>query len=206
MQTDPRFLNKTFNQGSIQAYLNDYVHALSECLRSVSAEALDSSCQLMAKVRASGGRIFTGGNGGSAAISEHLCCDWMKGTHLEGKSSLYLHSLTSNTALVTAIANDRGYDQIFSYQLELMGINANDLVVLVSSSGNSTNVVRAAEYAKSKGCPVIGLTGFSGGKLKALADVSLHASFDNYGIVEDVHQILMHNLAQFHDLESRKGM
>jgi phosphoheptose isomerase len=93
---------------------------------------------------------------------------------------------------------------VFSYQLELQDLTAQDLLVLVSSSGNSGNVVKAAEYAKSKGCPVIGLTGFSGGKLKSLAGISLHVAFDNYGIVEDAHQILMHNLAQFHDLECRK--
>ncbi len=202
---DPRFLNKTFNQSSIQSYFSDYINALSDGLKSVSTEALDSAHQLMRKTRKAGGRIFSGGNGGSSSISEHLCCDWMKGTHLEGKPSLKVQSMTSNVAILTAIGNDRGYDQIFSYQLEMAGLAASDLVVLVSSSGNSPNIVKAAEYAKSKGTPIIGLTGFSGGKLKGLASVSLHVAFENYGLVEDAHQVLMHNLAQFHDLESRKG-
>lgn len=202
---DPKFRNKTFNQSSISSYLTEYTQALLKSLETVDREALDSACQLMKKVRAEGGRIFVGGNGGSSAISDHLCCDFMKGTHQEGKPGLHVNSLSSNTALFTALANDMGYEHVFSYQLELQGLTSKDLLILVSSSGNSANILKAAEYAKSKGCAVIGMTGFSGGKLKAMAQVSLHVAFDNYGIVEDAHQVLMHNLAQFHDLEARKG-
>jgi phosphoheptose isomerase len=111
--------------------------------------------------------------------------------------------LTSNTALLTAIANDFNYSQTFSFQLELANLTADDVVLLISSSGNSENVIQAAEFAKAKGVKVIGLTGFSGGKLKTTADISLHIDCDNYGVVEDCHQSIMHVLAQFHDLQTR---
>ena len=142
----------------------------------------------MLKTRTEGGRIFAAGNGGSAAISEHLSCDWQKGVHVAGKACLKVHCLTSNTSLFTAIANDYGYDKSFAFQLELAELEKRDVVLLISSSGNSENVVQAMRFAKEKGCKVIGMSGFSGGKLKAESDISLHVPFDNYGLVEDGHR------------------
>jgi len=200
---DPRFKNKTFNHESIRHYLTDYSTQLSECLATVSQENLQAAASLMQKTRSTGGRVFVAGNGGSAAISEHLSCDWQKGVHLDGKKNLKVQCLTSNTSLLTAIANDYGYSESFSYQLELADLTPNDIVLLISSSGNSENISRAATLAKEKGCQIIGLTGFSGGKLKDLADVALHIPFSNYGLVEDAHQVLMHVLAQYHDIQNR---
>jgi D-sedoheptulose 7-phosphate isomerase len=201
---DPRFKNKTFNTESIRHYLTDYSAQLEECLKSVSQEKLNAAALLMHEVRNNKGRVFVAGNGGSAAISEHLSCDWQKGVHLEHMNGLKVQCLTSNTALLTAIANDYGYDQAFSYQLEFADVTKEDLVLLISSSGNSDNIIKAALFAKNKGCKVIGLTGFTGGKLKDLADVSLHIPFSNYGLVEDGHQVLMHVLAQYHDIQNRQ--
>ncbi len=206
MQKDPRFRNRTFNHETIRSYLSDYSSALQNCLDSVSHEALSAASQLMRETRANGGRIFVGGNGGSAAIAEHLSCDWEKGCHLSGKKGLHVHCLTSNTALLTAISNDFGYAESFAYQLELAEPTPKDVVLLISSSGNSENVIKAAEMAQSKSCTIIGLTGFTGGKLKAMANISLHIPFENYGLVEDAHQVLMHVLAQFHDLKNREGI
>lgn len=205
MQKDPRFRNKTFAQETIRAYLSDYTATLQECLASVPQTALDAASQLMREVRSKDARIFVAGNGGSAAISEHLGCDWQKGVHLAGMNTLKVQSLTSNTSLLTAIANDFGYSESFAYQLELAQLTAQDAVVLISSSGNSENIVKAAEFAKGKGAKVLALTGFSGGKLKGMANVSLHIPFENYGVVEDAHQVLMHTLAQFHDIKNREG-
>jgi phosphoheptose isomerase len=144
----------------------------------------------------SGARVYVAGNGGSASIANHLTCDWMKGTHVTGKPALKVHSLGSNGTLLTAIANDFGFEESFAHQVELLG-EAGDLLVLISSSGNSANIVRALEVARLKRMKIIGLTGFTGGKLKELCDVSLHVPVHNYGIVEDTHQSLMHCLAQF---------
>lgn len=203
MQKDPRFKNRSFNSQSPHAYLSDYAKSLQQGLASVEPASLDAASQLLSNVRQSGGRIFVAGNGGSAAISEHLSCDWQKGVHVHGQANLQVQCLTSNTALLTAIANDFGYSEAFSFQLELADLTKKDAVLLISSSGNSENIVKAAELAKSKGCPVIGLSGFSGGKLKAAADISLHIPCENYGVVEDCHQSIMHILAQYHDLKNR---
>lgn len=109
-----------------------------------SCAVFKSGQQLLVDIRKSGGRIFSAGNGGSAAISEHLGCDWHKGVHKMGCQGLQVHNLTANSSLLTAVANDFGFDRAFSYQLELAGLTSKDAVVLISSSGNSANVVEAA--------------------------------------------------------------
>lgn len=206
MQNDPKFLNITFAHDSVRAYLNDYAAHLERALESVTPEALDAAAQELMRARLEEGRIFAAGNGGSAAITLHLGCDWQKGVHTSGHSTPHVNCLAANPALLTAIANDFGYEKSFAFQLEMANLKAKDLVVLISSSGNSENILQAAQYTKSKGAKVIGLTGFSGGKLKQFADISLHIPFDNYGLVEDCHQVLMHVLAQFHDLSFRKRL
>lgn len=203
MQKDPRFRNQTFDLASISLYLKDYADHLTTALKSIPEAHLNSAREALLKVRQQGGRIFTAGNGGSAAICEHLGCDWHKGVHYDGLSSMKVHSLVSNSALLTAISNDFGYEKSYSYQLQLMDLEPRDVVLLISSSGNSPNIVDAALYARTKGTTVIGFTGFSGGKLKEMSDVSLHVDFNNYGLVEDAHQVLMHVLAQYHDGEFR---
>ena len=100
----------------------------------------------------------------------------------------------SNPALFSAIANDFGYQEVFAIQLRSVATSA-DVLVLVSSSGDSANIVAAARAAREIGIPVIGLTGFSGGRLREMADVSVHVPADRYGLVEDAHQVLMHVIA-----------
>ncbi len=204
MHKDSQFLNQAFNQDTARSYLSDYANVLHEKLKAIPAQSLDAALQLIANARRNGNTVFVGGNGGSAAIAEHLSCDWQKGVHVPGGKSLKVHSLSSNMPLLTAISNDLGYDRSFSFQLELADLKADDVVVLISSSGKSENIVKAAQVAKSRGCKIIGLTGFSGGALKDTADVSLHVPFENYGVVEDAHQVIMHVLAQYHALQFRK--
>lgn len=149
----------------------------------------DDSCEVASALRTSLGRIYTFGNGGSASIAEHMACDWMKGTN----GMFQVVSLSSNGPLLSAIANDCGYDQTCAKQLEWQA-NPEDIVVLISSSGKSENIVKAAEMALFLGCELIGFTGFSGGPLKELADISVHISSDDYGIVEDYHSTVMHQV------------
>ncbi|HIF39122.1 MAG TPA: SIS domain-containing protein [Gemmatimonadetes bacterium] len=113
------------------------------------------------------------------------------------------HSLSSESSVVTAFANDFGYDKVFSGQLRMLG-STGDLLILISSSGNSQNVLEAAQEAKELRIRTIGFTGFSGGELKSMVDVNLHVPADNYGIVEDSHQALMHVFAQHLD-QVRRG-
>lgn len=204
MQNDPRSKNKTFSMASPGAYLAEYAATVQKTLAAVPPERLQRSLELLHAALRAGRRIYVCGNGGSAAIADHLCCDWTKGTVVPGQPPLKTHSLVANSALMTALANDYGYEQTFSRQVELYG-EGGDVLVAISSSGNSPNIVGAVEAARARGMKVLGLSGFSGGKLAQLADVSLHAPFDNYGLVEDCHQILMHVLSQYlvREIEAR---
>ncbi len=143
------------------------------------------------------GVIYTFGNGGSASIADHMACDWMKGTYTNkpGCKSLRVISLSSNGALLSAIANDMGYEETGSRQIQWLA-DAWDIIVLISSSGTSKNIVKAAEEARRKGCILIGFTGFTGGSLKQWADVSVHCDSDDYGVIEDYHSNVLHEVAR----------
>ena len=199
MNQDPRHLNKTFSTDSIQSYLKDYVLNLQQVLTKIDGAQFEKVLAKLSEVTAGGKKIYVCGNGGSASIADHLCCDWSKGTYFKNQPTLKTESLVANTALFTACANDFGYDKSFSTQIEMFG-EKGDVLLAISSSGNSEKILNAVKAAKEKGMTAIGLCGFTGGKLKSQADLCLHVAFDNYGLVEDAHQILMHVLAQFFTL------
>ena len=163
-------------------------------------EALKAAAALLARAYENHAQVFVCGNGGSAAISNHLVCDHLKGVQTDTGLRPRVISLASNMETITAVANDISYDEIFAYQLRTLA-DAGDVLVSISSSGDSENVVRACQWAKDNGLTVIAMTGFGGGRTRGLADVSLHVAGDNYGVVEDTHQSLMHILAQFLRLE-----
>jgi D-sedoheptulose 7-phosphate isomerase len=133
-----------------------------------------------------GKQVFVMGNGGSAASASHIATDWAKTAQRNGKRLLRCMSLNDNVPLMTAIANDLGYEDVFVRQLENY-LGRGDIVVLISGSGNSPNVVKAATFATKKGALTIGMTGFSGGKLRRLVDICLHVDSDQYGVIEDLH-------------------
>ena len=140
--------------------------------------------------------IFIGGNGGSAAIALHYVCDFSKSANKgwENNANRFMAiCLSSNISYMTAIANDTDYSRVFKEQLINLA-SPNDILMLISSSGNSPNIVEAAKYAKENGLVVIGITGFNGGKLKEIADYNAHIAFDGYEVCEDVHSIFGHFL------------
>ena len=184
-----------FQANTWKGYVRQYASQLQEALEQVPEAALDEAYRVIATAVQDNRHVFVAGNGGSAAIADHLCCDWTKGTHSPGLTPLRTQSLASNVPMLTALANDFGYDFVFSRQLEMLG-SAGDVLLLISSSGNSPNIVSAVDTAKAMGITTIGFTGFGGGKLAAQADVSLHVPYSNYGLVEDAHQVLMHTFAQ----------
>ena len=192
---DPRFKNAMFQAQTWKGYVQQYTQQLQDALEQVPDAVLDDAFRVISTAVRDNRRVFVAGNGGSAAIADHLCCDWTKGTHSPGLPPLRTHSLASNVPMLTAIANDFGYDAVFSRQLELLG-SAGDVLLLISSSGNSPNILAAVDTAKAMGITTVGLTGFTGGALAARADVCLHIPYANYGLVEDCHQILMHTFAQ----------
>jgi phosphoheptose isomerase len=193
---DPRRLNCRFDLETIGAHVKGYVDALSRALLSIDERQLNLVVAEIESVRLRGARIWVAGNGGSAAIADHLLCDWVKGTFTPSQTPIHVHSLVSDAALLTACANDFGYDVTFSRQIEMQA-HPGDVLICISSSGNSTNILAALRKASSMGLKTIALTGFDGGESVRLADVSLHVAAHNYGVVEDCHQILMHNIAQY---------
>jgi len=130
------------------------------------------------------------------SIAEHFVFDFLKGVSKGTAVQPIIHSLSSNTSTITAVANDISYDDIFSFQLERYGKDG-DLILCVSSSGNSPSILKALSMAKSKNIETISFVVFSGGGAKDICDNCIHIPIQNYGIVEDIHHSLMHLLAQF---------
>ena len=171
----------------IQSYHAEFAKILSI----LDLNALTQAAELVARHYASDTQIFTAGNGGSAALAVHFAADFGKNVAGPNDKQPRILSLCSNASTLTAIGNDCGYEHTFSFQLRNL-MNSGDLVILISSSGQSPNIIEAATFAKNGGATVLGLTGFSGGKLKEIADVSLHVSCDVYELVEDVHSFFCH--------------
>jgi len=138
-----------------------------------------------------GRTLLTFGNGGSAALASHFVCDIGKGTAAPGRKRLRAISLTDNAPLVTAWANDTSYGEIFAEQLRAL-LQKGDLVLAISGSGNSENVVRGLQTAREAGAKTMALTGFSGGRVKALADICLIVPSDNMPHIEDAHLLSAH--------------
>lgn len=149
-------------------------------------DAVDAIARIIEKAEKKGRQVFVAGNGGSAAAASHIATDWSKTAERVGKPLLRCVSLTDNVPFMTAIANDLGYEEVFVRQLANV-LQRGDVVVLISGSGNSPNVVKAAMFAKKKGAVTVGMTGFTGGKLRKLVDVCVHIDSDQYGVIEDLH-------------------
>ena len=186
-------LKKTKN---IKEYFEDYKNTLNTTLNSVNLKNLNKFSNVLENTILKGNNIFVCGNGGSAAIANHLVCDYIKlmrkNTNLKPK----VISLSSNNELITAISNDFSYDKIFSEQLEYLA-KKDDLLIMISSSGNSKNIVNALRYCKKNKIKTVGLSGFRGGYLSKKADINIHFNCENYGISEDSHHIIMHVAIQY---------
>jgi len=180
---------------STDQFADAYFERIGKAAASVDRNRLNDAALLLTEAYRTGKTVFACGNGGSAAISNHLHCDHLKGCRTDTELLSRVHSLSANLETITAIANDISYDEVFAYQLQSMG-SPGDVLITISSSGDSENVVRACQWARDNGLHVIAMTGFSGGRTASLATVNLHVDADNYGIIEDVHQSLMHILAQ----------
>ncbi len=193
---DPREKNKIFSNESIDSYLNDYADELKRALQSIDRAELKKAEDILREYYHNDRYIFTVGNGGSHAIADHLACDFVKGSYKSEKQRFKVIPLGSLTALNSAAANDFGHDKSFSKLIEFLG-EENGLLIAISSSGNSQNIIEAVNFNRSRGGRTIGLSGFDGGKLKEISDASIHVDANNYGIVEDSHQSIMHIFSQF---------
>lgn len=181
---------------SFQEFADSYYKSFVDALQSFDREPLYEILGVLDDLIETKGILWVAGNGGSAAISDHAVCDLTKWTHVPPFATLRCISLTSNVPMITALGNDLCFDDIFKKQLEYY-LKPDDAVLLVSSSGNSSNVVRACEFANEQRVPTIAFVGFKGGKLGSIAKHVVWVPIENYGIVEDTHQSLMHVLTQF---------
>ena len=179
-----------------KTYAKAYFSRVSSAAATVDVDKLQQAAEVLAEIYTAGGLVYSCGNGGSAAIANHLVCDHSKLVRTDTELNSRIVSLSSTVEIITAIGNDLSFDEIFVYQLRVLA-KPGDALITISSSGNSENIVKAAQWAKDNGLPVISMTGFSGGRSAEIADVNLHVREENYGIVEDVHQSLMHILAQY---------
>lgn len=180
---------------SLATLADDYVGRLRTALGSLSREELTQLGEILTRAYRNGKQVFTVGNGGSSSLASHMAADLAKNTIGPHMRRFRIMSLNENAAIVTALANDLGYENIFSEQLTNL-IRAGDVLIVVSASGNSPNIIKAIDYAQSQSAEVVGLLGFDGGRAAELADLAIVVPSFDYGIVEDVHLIINHILVE----------
>lgn len=173
------------------AEIATYLEHEIDTIRKLDIEQINRALNLLLEAFEKGNTVYIFGNGGSSATASHYQNDFNKGVSEHTEKKFKFLCLNDNVATVMAVANDIGFEEVFRFQLR-GHIKPDDLVVAISGSGNSRNVINAVEYAREQGCKVIGLTGFDGGKLKGLSDVSLHAPVQSMQITEDIHMIFDH--------------
>jgi len=177
------------------AGLGTYLDDFSALLKKVDPKQVDALADLIADAYANDRFVFIIGNGGSGANASHLCEDLGKGTlhNFETQKRLKVMSLTDNTPYILAYGNDLGYDRVFVEQLKNFA-QPGALLISISGSGNSANVLKAVEWANANGLKTVGVTGYDGGKLKKLAHHNVHVPSHNMGAVESVHMVIFHYL------------
>ena len=178
---------------TISDYISEYLEMEKKTIESLNREELLSVVNAFLDVYEKEGTIYVFGNGGSASTASHMANDYNKGLNEFLDKKFRFVCLNDNVATLMSIANDISYEEVFRMQLRGK-LEEKDLVVGISGSGNSMNVINAISYAKEMGVKTVGLCGYEGGKLKALSDVVLHVKLNNMQIVEDIHLIFNHLL------------
>jgi len=171
--------------------VHEYLGRLRRAIDSLPEERLSEFGELLFRAYRNEKNVFTLGNGGSAATASHMAADLAKNTIGPNMPRFRVMSLNDNTAMLTALANDLGYENVFSEQLKNL-IRAGDVLIVISASGNSPNVVEAINYAQRQSAAVVAIVGFGGGEAARVADLSIVVGSDHYGVVEDVHLIVNH--------------
>lgn len=184
-------------------FLNDYLSDLSNALKKIDGKQLEKAANLIETTIKSNKTIYVCGNGGSAAIANHYVCDYFKQLSKYTDLRAKIKSFNSDNYLISAIANDISYDEVFRLQAERY-LSKGDILILISSSGNSGNIKKVLKYCNDKKIKTIGCSNFSGGYLNKKATISLHSEINNYGIGEDINQILMHSLMQYISIKNIK--
>ena len=186
----------------MKKFTEEYINNLTSLLKKIDYQNIEDIIEVLDNTR---GTIYIIGNGGSAATASHMVNDLGVGLKRRNIRTLHVESLSDNSSVCTALANDIGYKNIFYMQLKDR-IKKGDVLIAISCSGNSKNIIKAVKYAKKEDAKIIGLTGFDGGKLKQLSDVNFHVATKKgtYGIVEDMHSVVNHIIYSYYiDLESK---
>lgn len=192
----------------IKVFTDGYFEELKKTLEEISLEKVEKVVEIIYEAYLKGRQVFIMGNGGSAATASHFACDLSKGTIIEGRDRFKVISLNDNMSLMTALSNDFGYERVFSEQLMNL-VSKGDVVIGITASGNSKNILQAIKYAKGIGAVTLGFIGFGGGELKEMVDEHITVSNMSYGQVENIHLILSHAIAKYFrerfERESVKG-
>ena len=183
----------------IKPFIKEHLTRLKQILDNIDVDVVSNIVDTLEETIENKSRIYILGNGGSAATASHIVNDLGAGLRRRGIINFDVTSLGDNSPVITAIANDIGYENIFYMQMK-GHINADDVVVAISCSGESPNIIKAVDYAKDLGCKIIGVTGFNGGYLKKISNINFHvdAPEGEYGLVEDAHMILDHIIYSYY--------
>ena len=183
---------------SCAEHVRRYAEYLAGLLRRLDTAAVEKIATVLEEARRDGRTIYFVGNGGSAATASHFATDFAQGAGAPEEAPFRALSLTDNLAALTALGNDVGYDQVFVGQLRSL-FRPGDVLVAISASGNSENVLRAVEFANARAGVTVGLVGFDGGRLKRLCNACLHVetAAGEYEVVEDIHHAACHVIAKF---------
>lgn len=187
-----------------KSFVKNYFSKLNNNLINLNQEKIFNAAELILKTIKKKNYIYVCGNGGSAAIANHYVCDFFKQLSKYTKLKAKIKSLNSDQYLISAISNDISYDDIFKIQLERY-VKRDDILILVSSSGNSNNIKKVLKFCNRKKIKTIGFSNFSGGYLSKNAYISIHSKINNYGIGEDINHILMHLIMQFISMTNLKN-
>ena len=174
---------------------DDYSQRLSSTIDSLDKNRIEAALQVIGDARNNGNTVYLAGNGGSAGNAVHLANDYIFGATNEAGDAVKVSALPANSSILTCLGNDIGYENIFSHQIEVLG-QRGDVLIVLSGSGNSPNIIRAIETAKRQGMNTIGILGFSGGKALTAVDIPIHAKIDDMQISEDVQLIVGHYFMQ----------
>ena len=185
----------------MKSYINNYFDLLKETIDNLDRTELETFINLLLSTRDSGKNIYIMGNGGSGATAIHFCCDFNKGMSYQQDKKFRMICLNDNVATMLAYSNDVSYDNVFVEQLKNF-LNEGDVVIGISGSGNSKNILKAIEYANQNGGISIGITGYNGGILKQISKYSVNANVDNMQVTEDIHMMICHMI--YHILMNEK--
>jgi D-sedoheptulose 7-phosphate isomerase len=177
-------------------HVGEYLARLQTTLEALPGDRMNALGETLFRAYRNNKQVFLLGNGGSSSTASHMAADLAKNTIGPNMKRFRIMSLNDNAAIMTALANDLGYDNVFSEQLNNL-IQAGDVLIVVSASGNSPNVLKAMHYARSRSAEVVGLLGFDGGAAAELSDIALVVPSCHYGVVEDVHLIINHILVDY---------